>query len=134
MSTLQFKAKIGTQTNSNMQNPMVMFTLSIFDQKTHFGLIWSQNFSIEIWQLDQFEYAEFKDDVYFFCFEPEIAFLGKFRPKNQNCQFKLKFVFKSLSGHIYSKNIKNQNGQFKLKCCTKSNSNMQNSRVIFIFL
>ena len=27
----------------------------------------------------------------FFYFRPEIPFLGKFGPKNQNCQFKLKF-------------------------------------------
>ena len=27
----------------------------------------------------------------FFRFRPEAPFLGKFRPKNQNCQFKLKF-------------------------------------------
>ena len=29
--------------------------------------------------------------VHFFCFRPETPFLGKFGPKNQNCQFKLKF-------------------------------------------
>ena len=27
----------------------------------------------------------------FFCFKPETPFLGKFVPKNQNCQFKLNF-------------------------------------------
>ena len=27
----------------------------------------------------------------FFSFRPEIPFLGKFDPKNQNCQFKRKF-------------------------------------------
>ena len=35
--------------------------------------------------------AEFSGDVHFFSFRPEISFLDKFRPKNQNCQFKLKF-------------------------------------------
>ena len=27
----------------------------------------------------------------FFCFLPDIPFLGKFGPKNQNCLFKVKF-------------------------------------------
>ena len=40
--------------------------------------------------------------------EPEMPFLGKFGPENQNCQFKLKFV-------------------------TSTNSNMQNSVVMFTF-
>ena len=35
--------------------------------------------------------AEFNSDVHFFGFQPEITFLGKFGPKNQNCPFKLKF-------------------------------------------
>ena len=42
-----------------------------------------------------------------FCFWVEIPFLGKFGPKNQNCHFKLKFG-------------------------TYTNSNMQNSMVMFI--
>ena len=41
-------------------------------------------------------------------FELEIPFLGKFGPKNQNCQFKLKFG-------------------------TRTNSDMQNSLVMFTF-
>ena len=45
---------------------------------------------------------------HFLCFWPEIPFLGKFGPKNQNYQFKLKFG-------------------------TYTNSNMQNSMVMFIF-
>ena len=44
----------------------------------------------------------------FFRFRSEFPFLGKFGPKNQNCQFKLKFG-------------------------TKPNSNMQNSMVVFTF-
>ena len=38
-----------------------------------------------------FGYAEFNGDVHFFRFRLEISFLGKFDPKTQNCQFKLKF-------------------------------------------
>ena len=44
----------------------------------------------------------------FFCFKPEIPFLGKFGPKNQDCLFILKFV-------------------------NYTNSNMQNSMVILPF-
>ena len=43
-----------------------------------------------------------------FCFRPETPFLGKFGPKNQNCQFNLKFG-------------------------TWTNSNMENSMVVFTF-
>ena len=46
---------------------------------------------------------------FFFFFWVEIPFLGKFGPKNHNCHFKLKFG-------------------------TYTNSNMQNSMVMFIFL
>ena len=42
-----------------------------------------------------------------FSFQPEILFLGKFGQKYQNCQFKLKFG-------------------------TETNSNVQNSMVVFI--
>ena len=37
------------------------------------------------WYIDYFEYAEFNDDVHFFCFQLEIPVLGKIGPKNQNC-------------------------------------------------
>ena len=56
----------------------------------------------------QFEYAEFSDYVNFLRFRPQIPFLGKFCPKNQNYQFTLK------SGNW-------------------TNSNMENSMVMFIF-
>ena len=45
----------------------------------------------EIWYLDYFEYAEFNDDVFFFCFTSEIHLLGKFDAKNQNSWLMLKF-------------------------------------------
>ena len=61
-----------------------------------------------IWHRAEFLYAEFNDAVNFFCFSVEILFLGKFGPKNQNYQFKLKFG-------------------------TYTNSNMHNSVVIFTF-
>ena len=56
----------------------------------------------------QFEYAEFSGYVHFFRFRPQIPFLSKFGPKNQNCQFIPKF-------------------------CTWTNSNMHNSMAMFNF-
>ena len=56
----------------------------------------------------RFEYAEFNGGVHFFWFRLEIPFFGKLGPENYNCQFKLKFG-------------------------TLTNSNMQNSVVIFTF-
>ena len=41
--------------------------------------------------VDKFEYEEFNVDVHFSCPGLEISFLGKFGPKNHNCQFKLNF-------------------------------------------
>ena len=76
---------------------------------------------------------------------PEITFLGKFGPKCQNFQFKLKFGTKNKlkfhgGAHFFSFWLeipffskfgpKNQNSQFKLKF---GNSNMQNSMVMFTF-
>ena len=55
------------------------------------------------------KYTEFDGGVYFSYFRPEILYLGKFGPWNQNCQFKLKFG-------------------------TQHNSNMQNSMVVFPLL
>ena len=57
-----------------------------------------------------FENAEFSGTFHVFCFtfRPETPFLGKFVPKKQDCQF-------------------------KLKCVTWSNSKMQNSMVMFTF-
>ena len=54
------------------------------------------------------EYAEFSGYIHFFRFRPQIPFLGEFCPKNQNCQFILKFG-------------------------TWTNSNMQNSMAMFNF-
>ena len=85
-----------------------------------------------------------------FCFPPDIPFFGKFAPKNQNCQFKLKFG--TLSNSIiknsmvmftfvhfwpeipllgkFSRNY--QNCQFKLKFGTRTNLNIQNWMEFFI--
>ena len=90
-----------------MQKPMTMFTFSIFNWK-----IWSKKSKLsvlaKIWSLHLLEYPEFNGGVHFLCFWPEISFLSKFGPKIQNCQFKLKFG-------------------------TETNSNKQNSMVLFTF-
>ena len=57
---------------------------------------------------DYFEYAEFNGGVHFLCFKRETPFSGKFAPKTQNCQFKVKFG-------------------------TYTNSNMLNTVVVFTF-
>ena len=41
--TCQFKWKFGTKTNLNMQNPMMVFTFSVFGRKYFFEQIWSKN-------------------------------------------------------------------------------------------
>ena len=72
---------------------------------TLFGQIWSKKlkflFQAEIWYLHEFEHAEFNGGVHFFCFWVEMLFLGKFGPKSQNYQFKLKF------GTYTNSNMKN---------------------------
>ena len=106
------KLKLVTGNNSNMQNSLVMFTFSIFDQKYFVGQIWSNRLKLsvktEVWYIHWFDYAEFNGGVHFSWFTMEIPFWGKFVPENQNCQFKLKFG-------------------------TKTNWNMQNSVVLFTF-
>ena len=45
------------------------------------------------WYTDWFEYAELSGNVHFFRFWPEMSFLGKFSPKNQN--FNLSWILLS---------------------------------------
>ena len=76
-----------------------------------------------------------------------IQFLGKLCPKNQNCQFKLKFgtytnsnkqnsvalfCFRPETLFLGKYGPKNQICQFKLKFGTYINSNIQNSMMVFI--
>ena len=72
-----------------MQNSIVIFTFSALDPKYSFWVnLVSKNQKLSKVTLCD---GEFNDDVHFFCFRQEIPFLGKFGPKNQNVQFKLKF-------------------------------------------
>ena len=62
---------------------MVVNTFSVLDRK--------YTFWVNLVQQSKLSGAEFNGAVYFFCFWPEVPFLGKFGPKNKNCQFQLKF-------------------------------------------
>ena len=132
-----FKLKFGTYTNSNLQNSMVMFILSLFDRKYPFRAnldqkiklvmfiffvfylkypFWEnlfQNFKILTlgWNLVPLLIRACRIQCWcsFFCFWSEIPFFGKFAPKSQNYQLKLKFA-------------------------SWTNSNMQNSMMLFSFL
>ena len=92
---------------------MVMFTFSVFDRKYLFwadlvqkikivNLSW--NFVFRLIQICRIQWWR----SIFFYFKRETPFLGKFGPKAQNCQFKLKF-------------------------CTFTNSDMQISMRMFTF-
>ena len=150
-----FKLKFGTYTNSNMQNSMAMFIFFVFDRKYLFWanlvqkvkiISWSWNLVARLiriciiqWCCSPFWFLsgnDFLEQIWskksklslyaqilvptliricrthwcdsLFCFWLEIPFLGKFGPKSQNSRFKLKFG-------------------------TYTNSNMQNSMVMFKF-
>ena len=86
-----------------------------------------------------------------FFFRMEIPFLGKFGPKTQNYQFRLKLDTQTNSNMqnsmvmftsfvLYQKNPflgkscpENQNCQFRLKIGTRTNSNIRNSMMMFTF-
>ena len=65
-------------------------------------------FNMHLCNMHVFNYAASYGGVDFLCFRLEIPFLSKFVSKNQNCQFKLKFS-------------------------TRTDSNMQDSLVMFTF-
>ena len=51
--------------------------------------------------MNEFGYAEFSGNVYFFCFRAEIPCSGKFGPKYQNYQFKLKYAEFNGDAHFF---------------------------------
>ena len=91
---------------------MMLLTFFVFEWKYPFWANLVQKIKIISWSWNlvptQLEHAEFNGDVHSFCFWLEIPFLGKFSPKSQNYQLKLKFG-------------------------TYTNSNMQNSIMLFSF-
>ena len=109
----QFKLKFGTKINLNMRDSMMMSTFSVFDWKYLFWQIWSKKSKLSelkfrtrlIWICRIIQKI---CGAHFFCFRPEKPFLGKSGQKYQNCQLKLKFG-------------------------TKTNLNMWNSMMMFVF-
>ena len=84
------------------------------------------------------QFAEFNGGVHFFCFRPEIPFLGKFDPKTRNGQFKLKFGTQTKwnlqhSVVIFTFSVLNQKYPFWQNFGIKTNLNMHDSVVWFIF-
>ena len=84
----QFKLKFGTKTNLNMHNSVLLFIFSVFDWKYPFMVYFF--LEVEVWY-GEFQICRIYQSFTFFRFWPDILFLGKIGPRNQNCQFKLKF-------------------------------------------
>ena len=94
-----------------MQNSNVFFIFSVFFQKYSFRKNLVQNTKIVSlsWNLTpRIWYTKFNGGVHFFGFRPEIPFFQHFGAKKQNYQFKVIFG-------------------------TETNSDMQNSIVLFTF-
>ena len=108
----KLKLKFGTYTNLNMQNSMMLFTFFFFEWKYSFwaNLLQTTTIVTLSWNLVPTPVRTYRIQwlCSFFLFWAEISFLGKFGPKRQNYQFKLRFG-----------------------ACT--NSNMLNSIVMFTF-
>ena len=106
----QLKLQFCTQTSSNMQNSMAVFTFSVFDRKYPFWKNLVQNIKIvsSRWNssLKLIQICRIQWCCSLFLFLCGIPFLGKFGPENQDCHLKLKFG-------------------------TYTNSNIQNSMVVF---
>ena len=85
----QFKLKYGTETNSNMQNSMVIFTFLFPTRISFFEGIWSKksklSVSAEPCYLDEFKCVGLNGGIHFRCGRLETPFFNKFDPKNQNC-------------------------------------------------
>ena len=104
-----FKWNFGSQTNLIMQNSLAVFTFPDIHGKDHFQANLDKKKSkLSVLYQDQLEYGEFNGALHFFYFRWETPFFGKFSPKNGN-------------------------SKFQPKCSTKTNSNMQNSIVVFTF-
>ena len=89
----QFKLKFGTLTYLNIQYLMMIFIFSVLHQKTLFGQIGLSIhncfFQKKFGTCTNLNMQNSMVMFTFFYFRPEIHFLGKFHPKNQNCLFQL---------------------------------------------
>ena len=139
----QFKLKCDTQTNSNMQNLVVVLTLFIFDQKYPFWVNLIQKIkTVSLsWNLVH-RLIRICIIQHFLHFWPEVFFLGKFGLKIQNCLFGVKlgttinsseknsmkmFIFSVFEwkypvlGNLFHKN---QNCLLRVKFRTQTDSNI----------
>ena len=91
----QFKLKFGTKTNSNIHNSMLLLRFSIFGQKYRFWSNLVQKIrivtliSILVPKLIWVCRIQWCCSLFLFSTEP---FLGRFDPKNQNCQLSWNLV------------------------------------------
>ena len=108
----QLKLKFGTYTNSNMQNSMMLLSFFVFEWKYPFSTNLVQKIKIVTlsWNLvpTLIRTCRIQWWCSFFSFWSKIIFLGKFSPNSENYQLKLKYG-------------------------TYTNSNMQNSMMLFTF-
>ena len=78
-----------------MLNSKVVFTFFAFDPKHFFGEMWSKMSKLSALRLtlvaSLIRISRIQYCCSLFCFRLEMPFLGKFGPKNQNYQLKLKF-------------------------------------------
>ena len=144
-----------------MQNSMMLFSFLVFDWKYPFWANLVQKVKIISWSWNSVPrlilICRIQWCCSFSCFWVEIPFLGKFCPKNQNCHFKVSFLRWNLVPTLIRTcriqwwcsfffgfwveipflgkfGPKNLNCHFKVKFGTYTNSNMQNSMVMLIFL
>ena len=105
-------ASFGTWVNLSIQNCKVMFNFSIFNWKCPFWVNLVQKLKIVNlgWNLAPrlIKICRIHWWIHLLRFRQEIPFLRKFGPKNESCQFKLKF-------------------------CTLTKSDLKKSMVMFIF-
>ena len=116
-----------------MQNSMVMFTFSVFDWKYHFWVNLVQKVKIVSWnlllRLIRICIIQWWCSLFLFSVEnalpgqiwSKLSIFTAFFVSDQKCPFLGKF------------GPKNQNHQFKLKFGTYINSNMQSSMVMLTF-
>ena len=91
----QFKLKLVTSTDSNMQKSMVVFNFSVSPEIPFLGKFCpkyqNHRFKLKFGTETNLNMQNSMVMLIFFCLWPEIPFLGKFGPKYQNCKIKLKF-------------------------------------------
>ena len=87
------KLKFRTYNNSNTLNSMVILTFAGFDCTRPFWAMLLHKICLSwISYIYKSEYVEFENDIYVFCFEPEIPFLEKPVLNYQSC-YKISKIF-----------------------------------------